>query len=57
MDPGQIIRVVHISRNGLKVMVDDDMIRELTDGQDMIVEFCHVSPSTMGDAVEVLLKY
>lgn len=57
MDLGQIVRVVHISRNGLKVMVDDDMIRELTDGQDMIVEFRHVSPSTMGDAVEVLLKY
>ena len=54
------MRVLHIKRDGLKIMVDDDVVRELPDGQDMDVE---VSETANGDggskepAVEFKLSY
>lgn len=59
IDPERIVRVLRINRNGLKVMVDDDMVRELPEGQDMVAELSHASMSTspLGDTVEVKLKY
>ena len=60
IDPQRIVRVLHIKRDGLKIMVDDDVVRELPDGQDMDVE---VSETANGDggskepAVELKLSY
>lgn len=38
-DPARIVRAICIQANGLNVVIDDDVIRELPEGQDMIVEF------------------
>ncbi|KAI9833870.1 MAG: hypothetical protein M1826_006393 [Phylliscum demangeonii] len=38
VEPRRIQRVVHRRRNGLTVLVDDDVVRELAEGQDMLVE-------------------
>ena len=38
IDPRSIARVFHMNRNGLSIIVDDDIVRELPEGQDMEVE-------------------
>jgi hypothetical protein len=52
IEPTDVIRTVHVSRNGLQVLFDDDCVRELSEGQDMIAEFEEVaeSPGMVGDA-------
>ncbi|KAL5333855.1 CP2 transcription factor-domain-containing protein [Aspergillus crustosus] len=64
IDPQRIMRVLLVKENGLRIMVDDDVVRELPDGQDMVAE---ISEAPMHDAksggtdtpspVEVKLKY
>jgi hypothetical protein len=46
IDPTRITRVTHINSRGLQIVVDEDVVRELPEGQDMIVEFSstHDSP-------------
>ena len=39
IDPTRITRVTHINSRGLQIVVDEDVVRELPEGQDMIVEF------------------
>ncbi|KAL4897055.1 CP2 transcription factor-domain-containing protein [Aspergillus ambiguus] len=66
IDPDRIVRVLHVKKdNGIKIMVDDDVVRELPDGQDMVVEIDEasafdnaVSPTDgLTPAVEVKLNY
>ncbi|EPS29934.1 hypothetical protein POX_b03048 [Penicillium oxalicum] len=38
LDPSRIVRILHVNQNGLRIMVDDDVVRELPEGQDMIVD-------------------
>lgn len=39
IDPTRITQVTHIDSRGLQIVVDEDVVRELPEGQDMIVEF------------------
>ncbi|EXJ85847.1 hypothetical protein A1O1_06216 [Capronia coronata CBS 617.96] len=39
VDPHQVTQVTHINSRGLHIIVDEDVVRELPEGQDMIVEF------------------
>lgn len=39
MQPDTVYRTIRINPKGLKIMVDDEVVRELPEGQDMIVEF------------------
>ena len=39
IDPMRVARVTHINSRGLQIVVDEDVVRELPEGQDMIVEF------------------
>lgn len=60
IDPSRVVRVLHIKENGLKIMVDDDVVRELPDGQDMDVELSEVSDTSDGSEqppVELKLSY
>ena len=41
--PAQVTRTLRINPKGLKIVVDDDVVRELPEGQDMIVEFTEVN--------------
>jgi hypothetical protein len=51
IEPTDIIRTLRVSRNGLQVLFDDDCVRELPEGQDMIAEFEQIaeSPGMDGD--------
>ena len=39
IDPSKIARTVRINQKGLQILMDDEAIRELPEGQDMKVEF------------------
>ncbi|KAJ5594813.1 uncharacterized protein N7459_001021 [Penicillium hispanicum] len=63
IDPGRIVRILHVNQAGLRIMVDDDVVRELPEGQDMIADICE-SPSfnsnaggTPGSPMEIKLIY
>lgn len=45
LDPERVVRVVHDLPRGLDVEMDDDVIRELAEGQDMTLEIIEVGPS------------
>ena len=46
VDPTNVTRTLRVNPRGLKIMVDDEVVRELPEGQDMIVEFAEVNAST-----------
>lgn len=45
IDPSKVVRTVHVLESGLEVEVDDDVIRELSEGQDMVLELGEVERS------------
>jgi hypothetical protein len=66
IDPDRIIRILRVNGEGLKIMVDDDVVQQLPEGQDMVAEITEASklevttpdistPPTA--AVEVKLTY
>ena len=61
IEANQIARLIYITRNGVEVMVDDDMVQGIPEGQDMIMQLNRVSspltPPSVGDAVEIKIKY
>lgn len=63
IDPSRIVRILHVNEAGLRIMVDDDVVRELPEGQDMIVDIYEsqspeaASPGTPGSPVEIKLTY
>ena len=46
MDPDRISRVTHVNAKGLQIIVDEDVVRELQEGQDMVVEFTPITATT-----------
>lgn len=42
LDPAVVVRAVHVLDSGLEVEMDDDVIRELSEGQDMALEISEV---------------
>ncbi|KAE8363916.1 CP2 transcription factor-domain-containing protein [Aspergillus caelatus] len=42
VDPRGIVRVVHVKRMELSIMVDDDVIQHMPEGQDMIASFVEI---------------
>lgn len=42
VDPIRITRTLRINPRGLKIVVEDESVRELPEGQDMIVEFSNI---------------
>ncbi|KAL4946147.1 hypothetical protein BDV06DRAFT_160595 [Aspergillus oleicola] len=60
IDPQRIMRVLLVKENGLRIMVDDDVVRELPDGQDMVAEISEAQTFDAADTaspVEVKLRY
>jgi hypothetical protein len=39
INPMRVTQVTYINSKGLQIVVDEDVVRELPEGQDMIVEF------------------
>lgn len=42
LDPSRILRTLHVLDRGLEVEMDDDVIRELAEGQDLVLEILSV---------------
>lgn len=63
IDSKRVLRVLLVKKDGLKVMVDDDVVRELPDGQNMDVEISETTDSSESpddsrpSAIEVKLTY
>ncbi|KAJ5174440.1 uncharacterized protein N7482_000317 [Penicillium canariense] len=57
IDPTRIVRVMHVTQNGLRIMVDDDVVRELPEGQDMIADIYESPERTPDSSVEIKLTY
>lgn len=58
IDPARIVRILRINYNGLRIMVDDDVVRELPEGQDMIADISEAhDPEAGGSSVEIKLTY
>lgn len=62
IDPKRIVRVLHVNENGLRIMVDDDVVRELPEGQDMIADIYETPNKLSGDGtpgshMEIKLTY
>ncbi|KFY24270.1 hypothetical protein V491_02221, partial [Pseudogymnoascus sp. VKM F-3775] len=45
-DPSTVRRSLHVLTNGLEVEMDDEAVREMRDGQDMVLEVKKLSAST-----------
>ncbi|RMZ78793.1 hypothetical protein DV738_g3634, partial [Chaetothyriales sp. CBS 135597] len=39
IDPTRVTQVTHVNTKGLNIVVDEDVVREVPEGQDMLVEF------------------
>jgi hypothetical protein len=43
IEPTKILQTVHVNKEGLNIMVNDDVVREFPEGQDMILEFSSIT--------------
>ncbi|KAJ5287948.1 hypothetical protein N7478_003634 [Penicillium angulare] len=58
IDPSRIVRILHVNEAGLRIMVDDDVVRELPEGQDMIVDIYESDDAqSPSPPVEIKLTY
>jgi hypothetical protein len=49
-EPTQVLQVINVNQNGLKIQVDDDVVREVPEGQVMILEFSRITePPVRGE--------
>ena len=46
VESGLVQRVIQVNPRGLKIMVDDELVGELPEGQDMIVQFDEIEPDS-----------
>lgn len=42
IEPQKVVRTVRVNQKGIQILMDDDAIRELPEGQDMKAEFATV---------------
>ncbi|PLB39867.1 uncharacterized protein BDW47DRAFT_102595 [Aspergillus candidus] len=45
MDPESVARALHVNPSGLRIMIDDDVVQQIPDGQPMMVEIISPSPT------------
>ncbi|KAL4913663.1 CP2 transcription factor-domain-containing protein [Aspergillus aurantiobrunneus] len=58
IDQTKIVRMLHVVKHDMKIVVDDDIVREIVEGQDMIVDICGSSSARDGDgSLEIRLMY
>jgi hypothetical protein len=64
IDPAGVVRILHVKQNGLRIMADDDVVRHIPEGQDMVVNI-YEGPSPggsggsghIGTSFEIRLTY
>ncbi|CAG7918533.1 unnamed protein product [Penicillium olsonii] len=63
IDPSRVAHIMHVNDRGLRITVDDNVVRELPEGQDMIIDISETSapdgsaPGTVGSSIDVKLTY
>jgi hypothetical protein len=60
IDPVRIVSIKHVNEKGMQIMVDDDVVRELPEGQDMVVDISTMSGSNVdapGSPIEIKLTF
>lgn len=60
IDPMRISNIMHVHDKGMRVIVDDDVVRQLPEGQDMIVDISEtpgLNGSASGSPLEIKLTY
>ncbi|OQD85626.1 hypothetical protein PENANT_c009G02744 [Penicillium antarcticum] len=60
IDPVRIVSIKHVTEKGMQIMVDDDVVRELPEGQDMLVDISTMSGSNVdapGSPIEIKLTF
>ena len=60
IDPMRISNIMHAHEKGLRVIVDDDVVRQLPEGQDMIVDISEAPGGVSGtpeSPMEINLTY
>lgn len=61
IDPKRTIRVLHVNEKGMKIVVDDDVVQALPDGQDMIAQISGVLGGDAANgsdaAIQVILRF
>jgi hypothetical protein len=60
IDPVRIVSVKHVNEKGMQIMVDDDVVRELPEGQDMVVDISTMPGSNVdapGSPIEIKLTF
>ncbi len=44
IEPTKVVRTIHLNRAGLSILLDDESVRELPEGQDMTAELHELAP-------------
>jgi predicted XRE-type DNA-binding protein len=63
VDQSRISNVMHVNKKGLRILVDDNLVRQLPEGQDMIVDISEPAGSSGGtpgmnsSAIEIRLTF
>lgn len=63
VDSTRISTILHVNQKGMRVLVDDDVVRELPEGQDILVDISEASgsnasdPGTSGPPIEMRLTW
>lgn len=60
IDPMRISNIMHVHDKGMRVIVDDDVVRQLPEGQDMIVDISETpgpNGGASGSPLEIKLTY
>jgi len=61
VDSSRVTRVTRVNPKGLNIMVDEDVVRELQEGQDMVVEFSEqeydrpIKPEWESESAEIMV--
>jgi hypothetical protein len=62
-DLSRVSNVVHVNNKGLRIMVDDNLVRHLPEGQDMVVDITETlgsggnTPGMIGPAIDISLTF
>ncbi|CAG7932372.1 unnamed protein product [Penicillium olsonii] len=57
INPVCIVRMIHVNENGMRILVDDDVVRELPEGQDMVVDISDAPGADDNNAMEIISTY
>lgn len=53
---GDVSKTLHVNQSGLKIMVDDEFVQQMAEGQDMLVKVVEI-PSSEANDESVNAKY